>query len=201
MSKYQDRAMELRHDPIIRCRFECDDFAFALDEQPHGHRLHATCRERRSHPFPKYGRQLETDQPVEYAAGLLGVYQIHVHRAGGLDGFENGPFGDFVEDDAFRLIDRETQHFGQVPCDGFSLAVFIGREPHGLGLGGRLAQFAHQSLLLVGNLVHRTETMVNVDTETLAFQIAHMSVARHHFEVFAQKLLYGFCLGRRLDDD
>ncbi len=131
----------------------------------------------------------------------MGVDAVYVDVARVGYGIQYGFLCDFVEHYAPGVFRFQFQNLVQVPCDGFSLAVFIGREPHGLGLGGRLAQFAHQRLLLVGNLVHRTETMVNVDTETLAFQIAHMAVARHHFEVFAQKLLYGFCLGRRLDDD
>ena len=84
-----------------------------------------------------------------------------------------------------RVLGLEMQHLGQVPCDGFSLAVFIGREPHGLGLGGRLAELAHERLLLVGNLVHRRETMIHINAEALAFKIAHMAIARHHFVVFA----------------
>ncbi len=126
--------MELGHDAEIGGRAESDDLAFALHEQPHGHALHAARRERRPHLLPEHGRELEAHEAVEDATGLLGIHEVHVHRAGFLDRFEDGPFGDFVEDDAFRLIDRETQHFGQVPCDGLSFAVFIGCEPYGLRL-------------------------------------------------------------------
>ena len=130
--------MELRHDAEVGRRPEGDDFAFAFDQQPDGYALYAAGRERRPHLLPQHGREFEAHQTVQYAARLLRVDEVHVDRAGILDGFEDRPFGDFVENDALRLIDREAQHFGQVPCDSLAFAVFIGCEPHAFRVAGQL---------------------------------------------------------------
>ena len=178
--------VELRHDAEIGSRTEGDDFALAFDDQPH--------------LFPQHGRELEAHQPVEDAARLLGVHQVHIDRAGFLDGFEDRPLGDFVEDDAFRPIDREPQHFGQVPCDGLSFAVFIGSEPHGLRLR-EFRKLVHDLLLVARNLVDGLEAVVDIDSEVLLREVADVSEARFYDIVLAEELLDGLGLGRGLYDD
>ena len=179
---------------------ESDDLALAFDDQPHGDRLHTARRQRRPHLFPQHGRELEAHQPVEDAARLLGVHQVHIDRAGFLDGFEDRPLGDFVEDDAFRPIDREPQHFGQVPCDGLSFAVFIGSEPHGLRLR-EFRKLVHDLLLVARNLVDGLEAVVDIDSEVLLREVADVSEARFYDIVLAEELLDGLGLGRGLYDD
>ena len=61
-----------------------------------------------------------------------------------------------MEDDPLRPLDRETQHFGQVPCDGLSFAVFIGGEPHGPVLRGA-REFVHDLAFILRDLVNRRE--------------------------------------------
>ena len=192
--------VELRHDAEIGGRAESDDLALALDDQPHGHRLHAPCRERRTHLFPQHGRELETDQPVEDAARLLGVYQVHIDRARFLDGFQNRPFGDLVEDDALGPVYGEPQHFGEVPCDGFSFAVFIGRQPDGFRFG-QLGQFVHHLLLVARDFVDRFESLRDIDAEVLFRKVPDMAEARFDDEVLAEEFLDGLGLGGGLDDN
>ena len=178
---------------------EGDDLAFALDDQPYGHRLHTSGRERRPHLFPQYGREFEAHQPVEDSAGLLGVDQVHVDRTRFLDGLEDGAFGDFVEDDTFGLVDGEPQHFGEVPCDGFSFAVFIGGQPDGL-LFGQFVEFVDNLLLVGGDFVDGFEALFDIDAEVLFRQIADVSEARFDDEVLPEEFLDGLGFGRGLDD-
>ena len=193
-------SMELRHDAEIGGRPEGDDLAFALDEQPHGDALHAARRQRRPHLLPQHGRQLETDQTIQHAARLLGVDQIHVDRPRVLDSLQNGPLRNFVEDDPLRPLDRETQHFGQVPCDGLSFAVFIGGEPHSPVLRGA-REFVHDLAFILRDLVDRREPVGEIDSQILFREVANMAEARLDHEILTQELLDRFGLGRRLDDN
>ena len=192
--------MELRHDAEIGGRTEGDDLALALDDQPHGHRLHASCRERRTHLFPQHGRELETDQPVEYAARLLGVYQVHIDCARFLDGLQNRPLGDLVEDDALGLVDGEPQHFGEVPCDGFSFAVLIGRQPHGFRFG-QFREFVDHFFLVARYFIDGLEPFGDVDAEVLFGEVPDMAEARFDDEVLAEEFLDGLGLGGGLYDN
>jgi hypothetical protein len=49
-----------------------------------------------------------------------------------LDGFQNGRFGNLVEDDAVGVLLVQSQYLAQMPADGFSFAVLIGCQPYGL---------------------------------------------------------------------
>ena len=118
---------------------------------------------------------------------------------GVLDGFEDRPLGDFVEDDALGLVDGEPQHFGQVPCDGFSFAVFIGRQPYGLALG-QLGQFVHHFLLVARDFIDGPELVVDIDAQVFFRQVADVSETRLDDIVLAEELLDGFGLGGGLDD-
>ena len=191
--------MELGDDAEVGRRTEGDDLAFALDDEPHGDALHAACGERRTHLLPEDGRELEADQTVEDAARLLGVDQIHVDRAGLLDGFEDGPLGDFVEDDTLGLVNGETQHFGQVPCDGFSFAVFIGREPDGLGLLGQRRKFLDNLAFVARNFIDRFVVLVQIDAEIFFREVPDMPEARLDDEILAQEFFDGLGFGRGLD--
>ena len=144
-------------------------------------------------------RSFFCDQPVEDAACLLGVDQVHIDRARLLDGFQNRPLGDFVEDDALGPVDGETQHFGQVPCDGFSFAVLIGGEPDGLRLG-QLREFVDHFLLVAGDFVYGLVAFSDIDAEILLRKVADVSEARFYDKVLAEKLLDGLGLGGGLYD-
>ena len=91
----------------------------------------------------------EADQPVEHAARLLGIDEVHVDLAGcgggrprhdGAGGFgerrlDRG-LGDFVEDDAGDLVVGDSRRFLDVPGDGFAFAVGVCREEDAGGLLG-----------------------------------------------------------------
>ena len=113
--------------------------------------------------------------------------------------FQNRPLGDFVEDDALGPVDGETQHFGQVPCDGFSFAVLIGGEPDGLRLG-QLREFVDHFLLVAGDFVYGLVAFSDIDAEILLRKVADVSEARFYDKVLAEKLLDGLGLGGGLYD-
>ena len=70
---------------------------------------------------------------VEDAAGFLSPDQIFVNRPGIGQRFMNGLIRDFVEDEA---VDRHfgTEHFDEVPANGFPFAVFVGCENQFIGV-------------------------------------------------------------------
>ena len=51
-----------------------------------------------------------------------------------LNGFQNGGFGDFVENDAACLLLIQSEYLAQMLGYSFSFAVFIGCEPDLFGL-------------------------------------------------------------------
>ena len=53
--------------------------------------------------FPQQWREVETDQIVQRAAGLLRINQVHFNFARMGNGIEYGVFGDFAEHDTLRL--------------------------------------------------------------------------------------------------
>ena len=117
-----------------------------------------------------------------------------------LDSLQNGPLRNFVEDDPLRPLDRETQHFGQVPCDGLSFAVFIGGEPHSPVLRGA-REFVHDLAFILRDLVDRREPVGEIDSQILFREVANMAEARLDHEILTQELLDRLGLGRRLDDN
>ena len=193
--KFERRMVELPQHAERRFGLEIDDFALALHNQADSHRLHAACRQRRFHLLPQNGRQLESDQTVEYAARLLCVDQIDIESARILDGVQNGRLGNLVKDNAFSRFILQPQHLVKVPRNGLSLAVLIGSEPNRFGVFGGFLQVGDKFFLVGRNLVFRFVLMLNVDAEAFFGQIADVSVTRSDHIIFAQKLLDSLGLG------
>ena len=72
--------------PVIGRGLEIHDLALALDDQPYGHALNASGRQRRLDLFPQNRRQFESHQTIQNPARLLGIDQIQVDRARIFDG-------------------------------------------------------------------------------------------------------------------
>ena len=179
---------------------ESGDFALALYDEAHGDTLHAPCRKAGAHAPPQHGRHFEAHEAVEHAAGLLRVHEVEVNGARVLYGGEDSGLCDFVEHDALRRLGVNAEHLCQVPRDGLSFAVFIGREPYGGGFLGGRAQLAHH-VLLVGWYFVVGRKRVEVYAEVFLFQVTDMAVTRHYFIVVAKEFLNGFCLCGRLHND
>ena len=59
---------------VVGLALEGLQLALTLNDETHGHALHATGREGRLNLAPQHGRQLEAHQAVEHAACLLGIH-------------------------------------------------------------------------------------------------------------------------------
>jgi len=194
------RDEKVGHDPIIGLRLESHDLPLPLDDQPDGHALHASGRQRRFDLFPQHGRQLEADQPVENTARLLGVDQIQVDSARILDRMQNRVLRNFVKNDPLRIVVSESEHLIQVPRDGLPFAVFIGSEPNRLGLLRELFELGHRLLLVGGYFVVGSEVVGDIDAQSLFRQVPDMAETRLDDIPLAQKLLDRLGFGGRLYD-
>ena len=183
---------------VVGFALEGFDFFFAFYDESHGHTLHASGAEGGFDFAPEDGAYLVADEPVEHAARLLGVDEVHVDAPRVLYGVEDGRFGDFVEHDAPSVFLVEFQHLLQVPGDGLSLAVLIGCEPHAFGLRHGFFQVGDQLALVVAYLVLGHIASLYVDAHLFFRQVAYVPVARLHRVVLAQKFLYRLRLCRRL---
>ena len=195
------RAVEPGSDPIVGGASEIHYLALALDDEAHCDALDSSGRERRFDLLPEYRREFESDQPVEYTPCLLCIDEVHVDGARILDGGHDGALGNFVENDAPRLVYRQAEHLCQVPGDGFPFAVFIGCEPNPFGLLRTLGERFDEFLLVGRYLVIGFEVVVYGDAELLFREVADVTVARHDGVVLAEEFFDGFRLCRRLDDD
>ena len=111
--------------------------------------------------------------------------------------FKNGRLCNFVEHNAVGVLFIKSEHFAQMPRDGFSFAVFIGSQPHFLGFLRLRLQFSNEFFLFIWNLIVGFQR-IHVDANLLFLQITNVSIARHHFVVLTQKTLYSLGLGRTL---
>ena len=148
----------------VRGRREGHPLPFALDDQPHGHALHAAGREPRANLPPQQRGNVVAVQAIDDPADFLGPDQVVVDLAGVLQGVADRLFGDFVE---HQPMDRHLrlQHLAEVPTDGLSLAVFVRRQIEVLGVLQQVLELADLLALLAGNDVDRLEVVVDVDAQ------------------------------------
>ncbi len=109
-----------------------------------------------------------------------------------------GVLGDFVKHDAARVFRLKFQHLVKVPGNSLPLAVLIGSEPHHLCLLCHLLKLGNKSLLVVGNLVFGSKTILHIDAEILFPEVAYVAVTRHYGEIGTKEFSDGFSFGRRL---
>src|ERR1700733_5765753 len=121
---------------------ERPDFLFALDDQTERDRLNAPSGKTSANFVPQDRRNLVADQPVEDAAGLLRVDQVHVYLRGMLEGGFDCLLRDFVEHHAINLgrsRASECLDDGFLGCLGARrglVAVFAVLFGLGIGLRG-----------------------------------------------------------------
>ena len=116
-----------------------------------------------------------------------------------------GFLGDFVEHHAVHCLVLELlaalQQLVQVPGDGLTLAIGVGREIEGVGIlelgGDRLDVL----VIAVDHLVFHGEVIARVDRAFLGHQVAHVTIGGQDLEVLAQVFFDRLRLGRRLNDD
>ena len=93
-------AGEIRVDRPVFLLFEGLDFAFAFDDEPQGHGLHAPGRYAASDFVPKKRGNLIADEAIEDAAGLLGIDQGLIDASGMLESLLHGFLCNLVESNA-----------------------------------------------------------------------------------------------------
>ncbi len=172
---------------------EHDPFAFAFDDQADRRALDTTGRQTAVDATPEDGRDLIAVQAVEESARLGRVDEAVVDAAWVVDRVVDGRLGDLVE---HHPLDRylRLEVLDEVPRDGLTLAVLIGRE---IQLGGVLesrTQLFHHGLAALGQLVRRLEAVVDVDVETLARQVGDVADGGAHVVAAAEELRDGLGL-------
>ena len=163
--------------------YEGCDLALTVDDESDGDALHTPCREGGTDALPQHGRELEAHDTVEDAACLLRIDKIHVHLTWVLQGVEEGFGGDLVEDDTAGLLWLELEGFAQVPSDGFSFAVFIGSEVDEVGFLSCGFEFTYEGLFVLGDDVLGAELVLDIHTEGMLLEVAHVTGAGHYLIV------------------
>ena len=129
--------------------------------------MHPSGGQAAAHLAPQQRREVETDQIVQGAAGLLGVDQVVGQIPGVGHGVLYGAFGDFMEHHPFdRLVFERlafAQQLAQVPGNGFAFAVRVGREEQGVGLAQHLGDGGDMFFLVLADLVFHGEVAFGID--------------------------------------
>ena len=193
-------AAEVHVQRPVFLRLEGADLIFAVNHDPCGHRLHAPGGQAGLDLAPEQRAELVAHNAVEHAARLLRIDQILIDLARVLDALGDDLLRDLVESHALGLVVRQIQQLLQVPRNGLSLAVRVGREIDGSGRFGALFQVGdHVGAILHGQILRR-EVAVDIDTHRALGQVAQMAHRGHDLIVAAQIFFDCSGLRRRLDD-
>src|SRR5690606_24783243 len=194
-------AGQLRVDGPVLLGYEVLDLALALDDQPHGDRLHAACREARAHLLPQQRAELVAHQPVEDAPGLLRVDQVHVDLSRLFERLAHRIPRDLVEHHAVRalLLDLGGSH--QVPGNRLTLAVEVGSQVNFLRLRRSVTKLVDDLALVVRHAVAGLEVVLDVDGQPGLKQVTDVTHRGPDFVIPAEVVFDGARLCRRLDDD
>ena len=101
-----------------------------------------------------------------------------------------------MEYDSLRIRRVKSEHFIKVPCDGFSFAVFIGCEPHHIGVLSCLLELADRIFLICRNLIFRRKIIIEVYSYSFFLKVAYMSVGREHSVPLTKEFFNGFSFCR-----
>ena len=193
-------AVKQRVKQPVFLRLEGADLIFTVDHDARGHRLHTPGGQTRLDLAPEQRAELIAHDAVEHAARLLRIDQVLIDLARVLDALGDDLLRDLVEGHALGLIVRQIQQLLQVPRNGLSLAVRVGREIDGSGRFGALFQVGdHVGAILHGQILRR-EVAVDIDAHRALGQVAQMPHRGHDLIVAAQIFFDCSGLRRRLDD-
>ena len=117
------------------------------------------------------------------------VYEVHVDGARVGYGVEYCLLCNLVKNNALCAVNGQIEHLCQVPCNGLSLAVFIGCQPHGFGTVCEAREFIYKFALVCRYLIEWLVLVIYIYAETLLRKVTNMSEARLHGVLFAEKLL------------
>ncbi len=195
-------------------RLKGDPLLLPLHDEPYSDGLHAPGRQLGHDLLPQHGRDLVAVEPVEHAAGLVGLDQAVVHVPWVGDRGSDRLRRDLVEDHPpgrnFWL-----EFLDEVPGDRLALPVLVGGEQEFVGILQQLLELADLLALVGVDHVERLEVGIDVDPEPgprlLAQPVGNVSSAARHvtdvadarFDHIALAEVPGdrARLGWRLDDD
>ncbi len=208
------RAAEVRLEVPVRALVEGTAFLLALDDQAHRYALDAPRAESGLHLLPEHRRDHVAVQPIHDAAALLRVDELQVDLPGVIDGGADGLLGDLVELDAADG-DLRLEHLAQMPADGLTLAIRVGRQQHDRRVLDRRSEIPDAPSLVARDDVVRPEAVLDVDAHVaprlvldagghfagVLWQVADMADTGLDAVFVAQQACERLGLGRRLDDD
>ena len=125
--RIRDAGVQLGQDVPVGRATEGHPLALALNDDAGRHGLHPPGRQAPAHLLPQHRADLVAIQPVQDAAGLLGVDEVGVQIAGIFGGGPDRRFGDLVK---HHPPDRDFRFEGlqQMPGDGLALPVTVGGQ-------------------------------------------------------------------------
>ncbi len=192
---------EYRGDLPELLRDEGLDTSLTLDDQPNSHRLDPPRRQPGGHLLPQQWADLVADDPVQDPPRLLGVHLVRVDLARlGERGLYGRP-GDFVEDHPPQPAGGDLEGLGQVPGDGLTLAVEVGRQEDLRGGLGKLPQLGEDFRPPGQRLVGGAEVVFQVHAQALGRQVADVPHGGLDHVPGAEVAVYRPCLGGRFDHD
>ena len=171
---------ETSGDVVVLLGQEGVDLVFAVADHLRRHGLHAAGGKALFHLRPEDGADLIAHQAVEHAPRLLGVDAVDVDAARVLDGGLDGLHRHLVELDAAGRMFVDAQHIGQMPGDGFSLAVRVGGEIDLRGRARFLADAVEYVAAPADGDVLRLEVVLRGNADLRFGKVAHMSLRGFH---------------------
>jgi hypothetical protein len=176
------------------------DLALTIDDEPQRDALHAPGAQAEGELAPDEGRHVVSDDAVEDPPAPLGVVQILVELARVGNPVFDALLRDLVELDALRLLLGRPELVGDVPGDGFTLAVGVGRQQDLVDVSRRLLEIGDDLLLAWNDLVRLLKSLLDVDAQLLR-QVFDVAFRCNDVEPGPQVLLDRLGLRGRLDDD
>ena len=160
---------------IISFIIESQNFSFLIHHESESDRLHAAGRKLRLYLSPQNRRKFKTYKSVQYAACLLGVHKVHVDVARIFNRVEDSVLGDLVENDTLGVLLLKVKGFEKVPRYSFSLAVFIGCEPHCVHFLCCFFQVCNHLLLVRRYNIFRSEPILHINAQFALVEVSYMS--------------------------
>ena len=187
MELFAARAQLRVHKPVF-LRLKLLDLVLAVNHHARGDGLHAPRGQPLLDLHPEQRADLVAHQPVEQTARLLGVDELHVHRARLLDRALDRLFRDLVEFHAAFALRVDAQNGRQMPRNRLALAVRVRRENDGLRALRFLADALKHFAASADGDIFRLKVMLHVYAELRLGQIADVSLRGFDLIASSQKL-------------
>jgi hypothetical protein len=174
-------------------------FSFTDDAQRYG--LHSAGAEAALDLAPQKRRDVVSDQPVEYPAGLLGFVFMGIEILRCCDRLPDGIFGEFMKENPIKLAPLFLEDFCGVPGDGLAFAVGVRGQIDISDVPGRLLQPPDDALFAGNTVVIGFEAVFDVDPHFPCRKVFEMPDGCGDVEVLAEIFFKGFDFCRRFDDE